>query len=325
MSHQKIAFEDSTLVRAERILAHPGAAGIDLATEYAALAKGYRSLLRKLNKTVVITDGYQSQLQALNVSLSQRVEEETEKRVCRERMLLQHTKLAAMGEMIAAIAHQWRQPLSIVSAIVQNIRDARRLGRLEDSYLEKASADALSQVRLMNDTIEAFRSFFHPAKGMERFSVLAKVQEAAALMHAQLTENGIALALAGPEGDDTLASFPNEFTQVMLNLIANARDAILQRRSEGIPREEDRISIAVSLQRERVQVEVADNGCGISDEVAHRIFEPYFTTKREGEGTGIGLYMSRLIVEESMGGKLSFSSGEEGTAFRIGLPVGRQA
>jgi signal transduction histidine kinase len=320
MSEKKISFEDATLARAEQILADPAAADVDLTAEYATLAERYRSLLRKLNKTLVITDGYQSQLQGLNASLTQQVDEQTERRVCHERMLLQHTKLASMGEMIGAIAHQWRQPLSTVSAIIQNIRDARRLGVLDPGYLEKASGDALMQVQLMTDTIEAFRGFFHPSKGAETFSITAKIKEAASLIEAQLIASDITLVLSEPDADDTITSFPNEFTQVMLNLIANSRDAILTRRESGASRGPDAISVSTKLQGRRIVVEVTDNGCGISSEVGGRLFEPYFTTKKEGEGTGIGLYMSRLIIEESMGGKISFSSDPERTAFRIDLP-----
>ena len=320
MGRKKISFEDGTLARTQLVLSDALAPDLDLAAEYAQLAEGYRSLLRKLNKTLVITDGYQSQLQGLNSSLSQQVEEETERRVSHERMLLQHTKLAAMGEMIGAIAHQWRQPLSTVGAIVQNIRDACRLGVLDDGYIENASGAALSQIRLMTETIEAFRGFFQPSKGAESFSVAAKVAEAAALIQGQLRESGIELVLAEAKGDDTIESFPNEFTQVMLNLIANGRDAILERRAEAGAAGGDLISVVTEVCGGSIVVEVTDNGCGISPEVAGRLFEPYFSTKKEGEGSGIGLYMSRLIVEESMGGRISFDSGGERTGFRIELP-----
>jgi len=321
MARQKISLQDAVLSRAERVLAEPAAAGVELAAEYALLAHGYRSLLRKLNKTVVITDGYQSQLRDLNDSLALKVEEETERRLSQERLLLQHTKLAAMGEMIAAIAHQWRQPLSAVHAIVQGIRDAGRLGRLENGFLEQASADALAQVRLMNDTIDAFRGFFHPDKGTETFSVFSRVKEAAALIRAQLVESGIELTLSGPEGDDRLTSFPNEFTQVMLNLLANGRAAILKRRAAGERIGGDLIAVSVAVKDGRIAVEVADNGCGIPEGIAGRIFEPYFTTDKE-KGTGIGLYMSRLIVEESMGGSISFGRANGVTSFAIDLPGG---
>jgi signal transduction histidine kinase len=321
MAKQKIVLQDAVLLRAERVLSDPAGPGVELTEEYALLAQGYRSLLRKLNKTVVITDGYQSQLRALNASLSLKVEEETERRLGQERLLLQHTKLAAMGEMIAAIAHQWRQPLSIVNAIVQGIRDAGRLKKLENAFLEQASADALAQIRLMNDTIEAFRSFFHPDKGTERFSVFSQVQEAAALIRAQLVDCGIELTLSGPEDGDTLTSYPNEFTQVLLNLIANGRAAILKRRLAGDQSAKDCIAVSVAVTGGRIVVEVADNGCGIPQEIAGRIFEPYFTTDKES-GTGIGLYMSRLIVEESMGGSISFTREGGITSFLVDLPGG---
>jgi PAS domain S-box-containing protein len=253
-------------------------------------------------------------------TLQDRVAEETGRRIFNEGLLTRSAKLAAMGEMIGAIAHQWRQPLATVGVILQNLQAARRLGKLDESYLEKAAIDANSQIRFMSETIDSFRNFFRPEKAKEHFDVIAKIEDATTFIRAQLRSYGIFIELPVREGAGlTVSGFPNEFTQVILNLLANARDAILEQRRLN---PESPACIAVSAARvgESLVVEVSDTGCGLSPEVAQRLFEPYYTTKEEGEGTGIGLYMSRQIIEESMGGRLNFTTEPGATVFRIELP-----
>lgn len=308
------------LSRAVGVLAKSDLQVSEIAAEYALLVKSYRSMLRKLNKTMIISDSYQLMLVELNNTLLQKVEEETERRLLRERMLAQQNKLAAMGEMIGAIAHQWRQPLSTVSAILQNIVAVHKLGKLDDAYMTKAARKAESQILFMSETIDAFRGFFRPAKDIECFNVTAKIIEAASFIQTQLTGDGIALVLPEQMSDCITLGFPNEFTQVILNLLTNSRDAINEKRRKGARGDDYRIEINVASESSRIVVEVCDNGCGIAQEAASRLFEPYYTTK-SGSGTGIGLYMSRMIIEESMGGRIFFSNRPDGTVFSIELPV----
>lgn len=260
------------------------------------------------------------QLRTLNETLQQRVEEETNRRIANEGLLTQSAKMAAMGEMIGAIAHQWRQPLATVGVIMQNLLAARKMNKLDEAYLEKATGDATNQIRHMSETIDSFRNFFKQEKSRERFNALEKIEEATAFIRAQLTSCGIMVNLPGkPDDDFTLNGFPNEFTQVILNLLANSRDAILEKQRMAGPGH-DRITVAVERKQDTLVVEVIDTGCGIPPESADRLFEPYYTTKAEGQGTGIGLYMSRQIIEENMKGKLSFTSEPGETVFRIELP-----
>lgn len=318
---------DEALSRALQVLDAPAPDKSLLAEELRLLAGSYHTLLRKLHKTLIISDSYQQQLRQFNTTLTQRVEEETERRLAQERLLAQNAKMAAMGEMIDAIAHQWRQPLTTLDILVQNIREARRQNKLDDAYLNRTTDRALSQILFMSETIAAFRKFFRPEKRKELFSVSARVIEAASLLNAQMRRDNITLAVTTQTEDDQTCGLPNEFAQVVVNLLTNARDAILeQRRSPSAPdsdhREQDRITVRVSSDPDKILLEVCDNGAGIPAEAAPRLFEPDFSTKKKREGSGLGLYMSRLIIEQSMGGTITFSSSPGETVFRVEVPRG---
>ena len=253
-------------------------------------------------------------------SLQELVEKEILLRLEHERIMIQRSKQADMGEMIGAIAHQWRQPLSTVSVIFQNLLAARKMNKLDEAYLEKAATDATALITHMSKTIDSFRNFFKPEKTREHFNAIDKIEDAVGFIQGQLRSNGITVVL--PEhtaADGIIIGFPNEFAQVMLNLLANARDAILDKpHTEG----DSAAVITITAQRENNQlvIRVTDSGCGIPPEAVLRIFEPYFTTKEEGQGTGIGLYMSRQTIEQSMGGTLTFTSKPGETVFCIEVP-----
>ena len=280
---------------------------------------------RKLEEALDRLRATESQLTELNQTLTQQVEQEMEKRLAHERMLARNARLAAMGEMIGAIAHQWRQPLATIGATIQSVRMAWERQRLDGAFMERVEADVQKQLYYMSDTIEEFRNFFQPEKESERFVVSDKLNDVVLLVGAQFANSGISLrVMDNSTGRIEVNGYPNEFKQAVLNLVSNSRDAILERRLkasqfDAVPKEDDKILLLVSDNGDRVIVEVWDNGCGIPEGIADKVFDPYFTTKANGTGTGIGLYMSRLIIEESMGGHLDFQSGPDGTAFRIRL------
>jgi C4-dicarboxylate-specific signal transduction histidine kinase len=260
----------------------------------------------------------QQELNSLNLNLTKRVEEETERRISQERLLVRHARLAAIGEMIGAIAHQWRQPLATLGATIQSIRMAWERNIFDAGFLENAEVDAQKQLIYMSDTIEDFRNFFNPEKVTEQFDIKDKISEMAQLVAAQFANSGVSLQIVdnSPEYRFMIEGYQNEFKQAILNLVSNAFDAI---RANDRPEHDATGIVAISVGSEdgTAVIEVQDNGCGIPNEIADKIYEPYFTSKSEGKGTGIGLYMSRLIIEDSMGGKLSFTSGPDGTVFKI--------
>jgi signal transduction histidine kinase len=261
----------------------------------------------------------------LTSSLQTRIEKETSRRVSQERLLAKNSRLAAMGEMISAIAHQWRQPLATLAMIVQRTHAVGKMQGLTPEYLDEFKANAMGQVMYMSETIEEFRGFYRPEKRKEPFSPFACITDSARLFEPQFTSNGITLSVTCKDCDiRPVHGFPNEFKQVVLNLLGNARDAILECRAINRGPEEGSIIVRIWVDGSSMIAEVSDNGCGIPAGNASRIFDPYFTTKEETGGTGIGLYMSRMIVEDSFGGQLSLLQSEVGATFRIELPLEEQ-
>ncbi len=276
------------------------------------------------------------QLEDLTRNLEQKVQEEIAIRTKSEQMLVQQSKMAAMGEMLGAIAHQWRQPLNALGLIIQNIRDAQAHGELDRAYIEHTVQKAMSQVQHMSHTIDDFRRFFQPDKEKTVFDAMQATGDVLSMFSAQLAANDISFQLtchihgktftkvediiACP--DMTLMGFQNEFEHVIMNLLNNAREAIIDyRESNSIRRDGSGLIIfKFSNEAGTIIIEVIDSGCGIPETILDRIFEPYFSTKDPSKGTGLGLYMSKVIIEDHMHGRLSARNGDQGAVFIIELP-----
>jgi two-component system, NtrC family, C4-dicarboxylate transport sensor histidine kinase DctB len=246
----------------------------------------------------------------LNRKLDSKVKQEIEKNKKQQKIFMQKSKFTALGEMISLIAHQWRQPISELNAIILNLKMHHTLDKLDKNVMEKKTKDIENILEFMSTTIDNFRSFFKPNKEKEKFYFIDSFKRIEALSSAVLKENKIILDL---DIDKTLQleSYENEFEQVILNIITNAKDALLDDQITT-----PKITIQV-YKDEMIMVKVFDNAKGIRREVIDKIFDPYFTTKSETEGTGIGLYMSKMIIEENMGGKIRVESSEKGTCFII--------
>jgi signal transduction histidine kinase len=243
-----------------------------------------------------------------------------------ERLLARQARLAAIGEMISAIAHQWRQPLTTLGVVIQSIKIAWEQRLLDRPFLVQAVENARKQIDHMSNTIEDFRNFFNPDKVVDNFDVREKIAEVVQLVSAQFTTAGVRLDVADSSGgvDLIIKGYQNEFKQSVLNLVSNSFDAVITKYGAPDSTSHNAGTVLVSIGRadDMVIIEVKDNGCGIPAEYAEKIFEPYFTTKQDGKGTGIGLYMTKLIIEESMGGHLSFTSSTDETVFRIVMASG---
>lgn len=252
-------------------------------------------------------------LKELNTNLEQRVRQQTEENLLKERLLLQQSRHAAMGEMISAIAHQWRQPLNALALTLANIKDSFEFGELDQGVMSEAMATGNRLIQKMSTTIDDFRNFFRPRQLKEKFHVDTAIHDAAKLVAASLSNSNIELLLDCAEGLETYGA-ANELGQAVLNLIVNAKDASLERKIAA-PR------IVVSLKRrgEEALITVEDNAGGIDSQVVERIFDPYFTTK--AMGTGIGLYMARIIVERHLSGRIAFANTGEGARFTIAFPL----
>ena len=251
------------------------------------------------------------ELEELNRNLDKRVREESEKSRKNEQLLIQQSRQAAMGEMIGNIAHQWRQPLNALGLVLQNIYFSYQMDELDDEFMEKSIDKGKKLTATMSKTIDDFRNFFKPNKIKERFMISDIVHNTIELVDASFRNHTISLET---ELDETLEleGYPSEFSQVVLNILSNAKDALIQKDPP-----DKRVRIKSYQTDDEIVLEISDNAGGIPENVIERIFDPYFTTKEEGKGTGIGLYMSKTIIEQNMNGRLEVQNDADGARFTI--------
>jgi len=244
------------------------------------------------------------------------------KRVNAEQQLRQAQKMAAMGEMLGAIAHQWRQPLNTLSTYIASLPSAQYNHLINKNFIDTLVAGADAQIQFMSKTIDDFRHFFRPSKNREAFDVARAVDNAIKLLEPTLRQHAIRLALDIDEAGRpfVVQGFPSEFVHVVVNIIANARDAIVERRTCEAMAEPGEIRVAIQGTKEAILVRVCDNGGGIPAHLLGKIFTPYFTTKGTTTGTGIGLYMAKMIVEKEMCGALLVDNLNPGAQMTIRLP-----
>ena len=256
-------------------------------------------------------------LMELNQTLEERIKEEVEKNREKDRFLFQQSRLASMGEMIANIAHQWRQPLSELNITLYKMNKLYRLQNegkgveFEDSYTH-----AKKIVSKMSETIEDFRNFFSPDRQSEDFALSLVAQEAMDIMRGTLEKNEIEITL-NVKSDAHIRGYFNEFSQVLINLINNTIDAFCH---NNIKNRLIYIEIDTSALGDAI-IKVCDNAGGIEEAILDKIFEPYFTTKHASAGTGLGLYMSKMIINNSMKGFIVAANCNDGVCFTITIPL----
>ncbi len=261
----------------------------------------------------------EDELQELNATLEKRVLMEIENRRQKEQMMIQQAKLAAMGEMIGSIAHQWRQPLNFLSAMLIDLKDAYNYGELDAEYFADSARQAEVQMQFMSKTIDDFSNFFKPSKEKVLFNVGESISDVIFLVSQQLKNNNILINIKLNGQSLFVYGYPNEFKQVLVNIINNSKDAILECRNKLDNDFVGNIDIEIYSQNSTVTISIADNGGGFVRDALDRMFEPYFSTKEESKGTGIGLYMSKVIIEDNMNGKLSIRNIDNGAFVIIEL------
>ncbi|WP_164968827.1 HAMP domain-containing sensor histidine kinase [Malaciobacter mytili] len=267
--------------------------------------------LNKVNKSLQLKS---TQLKELNDNLEDRVKEEISKQKEQEQMLIQQSRLAAMGEMIGNIAHQWRQPLNALSLLIQNIYFSYKMESLDDEFMQRSLDKANLLTKNMSKTIDDFRNFFRPNKSKELFEVNSYILKSIYLVESSFEHNNIQIDFI-KSNPVQIEGFPNEFSQVILNILSNAKDALIEKKVANA-----KVIIKIVLQNELINVIIENNAGQIPEEILEKIYEPYFTTKEEGKGTGIGLYMSKTIIENNMNGKLFFKNIDGGVQFIIQIP-----
>ncbi len=254
-----------------------------------------------------------TKLQQQNNNMQEIINATVKKQEEQQLLLFQQSKMAAMGEMIAMIAHQWRQPISVISTVVSKLKIGIALGRTANDSLEK-DLDQISQsTEYMSETIEDFRSFFKPNK--KKTSVnLSELMDKSLSMLASVTYKNSIEIVKNYENIEPVNTHANELLQVLLNILKNAIDALVMNEIH-----EPKIFISILRDREGCcKVLIKDNGGGIEESALAKVFEPYFTTKDE-KGTGLGLHISKMIIEEHCEGRLIMENLDKGLQCTITL------
>lgn len=246
------------------------------------------------------------------IRLKVRAQEELKQQ---EQLMIQQSRSAAMGEMISMIAHQWRQPLSVVGLQMNNLQADIELDLMEKDQIKVYIDGVNKQIKHMSHTIDDFKDFFKPEKEKEKTDLVELVKTASAMMRNSLESNGIELKIVDPYKPLPIEVFTRELLQVILNLMNNAKDAL----SEST-RDEKQITISFEDDEEVVYLLVQDNGLGLDSADKEHAFEPYFTTKETLNGTGLGLYMAKNIIEQHMHGRIYFEEVDIGALIVIKLP-----
>lgn len=253
----------------------------------------------------------QQELEEINTTLETRIVKTVEDLRRKDQMLIVQDRLAVMGEMINNIAHQWRQPLNSLAVRLQYLPIAYASAEFNREYLETSVGKSMELIRHMSQTIDDFRNFFRSEKEAVPFGVNQVIAHTLSLIEMSFKEQNISIALQ-TEGDPVANGYPNEYAQVLLNILMNARDALVGRNVDN-----PRISLRTSAEWEETVVTITDNAGGIADEIMDKIFDPYFTTKGADKGSGIGLFMSKAIIEKNLGGRLTARNTGNGAEFRI--------
>ena len=244
-------------------------------------------------------------------NLEEQIQNEIDQRLEQEQILIQQSKLASMGEMIGNIAHQWRQPLAQISAIHMNMKVTYQFDKFTQSYLDSKIEEANKLTNYMSQTISDFQNFFNPQGEKEQFSVYQACQDAYFIIESSMKYHGIGIDFNVIE-DSQVYGYKNEYSQVILNILSNAKDVLLERKIE-----DPLIHLDIKVGESYAIVKITDNAGGIKSDILDKIFEPYFTTRHKTQGTGIGLYMSKNIIERNMNGFINVQNSEVGACFTI--------
>lgn len=244
-------------------------------------------------------------------NLEFKIQEEINKRLEQEQILIQQSKLASMGEMIGNIAHQWRQPLAQISAIHMNMKVTYDFNKFTKEYMENKIKEANKLTSYMSQTISDFQNFFKPQGEKEFFSIEKACRDAYFILESSLQTHRIEVSFHITQ-DVEINGYKNEYSQVILNLLSNAKDILIERQIKN-----PKIGIEIKDGNHYALVKIKDNAGGVDASVIDKIFEPYFTTRHQTQGTGIGLYMSKNIIERNMHGYINVANVEDGALFTI--------
>jgi signal transduction histidine kinase len=266
---------------------------------------------------------YSKRLKELNLYLQQTVNKEIIKNDEKNKLLFQQNKMAAMGEMIENIAHQWRQPLSIITTSASSIKLKKEYGVLEDKECEESLNYIIDTANYLSNTIDDFRYYFSPQKNKNLFKSIDLIEKALNIVKISFNKNDI--KIIKEIEDCEVLTFENELLQVIINILNNAEDELIKKEKDF----EKYLFIKIVKEKNTLEIFIKDNAGGIKEEIIDRIFEPYFTTKHKSKGTGIGLYMCEEIINKHIKGTISVSNEKYvyqnkeyiGAMFKISIPI----
>jgi signal transduction histidine kinase len=253
------------------------------------------------------------ELQELNALLENKVSEKVAQITKQEQLMITQSRLATMGEMMSMIAHQWRQPLSTTTLMITNERLKSMMAGKEPSECEKILDKISDTMIYLSDTIDDFQTYFKPEKEKEKIAVSALMERMQHFIEPRLKMAKVNIHIV-QESEGTVQTYANELVQVLINILNNAADALEENEKNA-----RHIWINVNIRGKNLQISVEDNGGGIDESIMDKIFEPYFSQKSKN-GTGLGLYMAKMIIDNHIGGTLDAENTEKGARFTLTLP-----
>ncbi len=268
------------------------------------ISKAFKSYQDKLKNEKI-------KLEYLNNTLQSKVQIGIDESLKKDRAMLHQSRLARLGTMISMIAHQWRQPLTEVSSILMELETATKFKKVDDKLILECTKESYKLLNYMSNTIDDFKNFFKPNKNMEEFSIINACLKALSIVDASLKNLQINLIKEFKE-DSIVLAYPREFSQVILNIVLNCKDAFLEKNIKNAF-----IRFYIGKKENKTLILITDNAGGIKFENVDLIFDPYVTSKSSSKGTGLGLYMSKMIIEKNMNGKLSAKNTKNGVMFEI--------
>lgn len=275
------------------------------------------------------------ELEQMNRNLERRIADEVEKNRKQTHVMAEQKKLADMGMMVSAIAHQWRQPLNALGLLVQTLPDSLNLDE-NNKDVQRIESTAMTLVKQMSETIDNFRLFFETGKEKTEFNAVQELRLSSDILSAKISSCGIKVKFAcrlehepsyhdeptcGRCSDCIILGNAGEFRQIVINILYNSMDAINEK-MQDIENYEGMINIAVVCGGSRITITFEDNGTGAHTSVLERIFEPYYSTKNDSKSSGIGLYTVKILTEQNMKGKVTaFNNDLGGLSIAVELPV----
>jgi signal transduction histidine kinase len=278
-----------------------------------ALTRKLEEKIEELRTERAARERTERELQSLKGSLRELIHQGVLEERKKDDLLVTQGRQAFMGEMINNIAHQWRQPINTLGLLAQDLQMTWRLGKFSADYMETNVRKTMAVIQAMSKTIDDFRTFFKEDRAKVEFKVLEAIAKIVSFLEEGFRTNGIRITVHA-SGDPVVHGYLGEFSQVILNILMNARDALLLAKAHR-----PLVSLRVFQDDGRTVLLITDNAGGIDEEIIGKIFDPYFSTKGPDGGTGIGLFMAKSIIEKHMGGSLTVRNVKKGAEFRIEL------